>query len=218
MGLKAQALVAAGFTIQPKEFGLLTASTVAARASADAALAEMDRRVARLESFNRLSADRLAACLRQVIDTDPGKRAIIESFVSILQQLAPVLPIVRDFREKLVVHSVLMANAHAEIPGLRRTLENNAERARVLRSSLDDFLAEVPYPFDHTPPLDRLLEVIQAEETSSVVAEGPAFFNQLIRAQAATERIDQLAIRVFGSLAIIAATGERALSKREGVS
>ncbi len=209
--LRAEALATAGFTIQPKEFGLETGTALSAKAGAAAARKEMARLAEVLEPFNRLAAEKLAAGLHVAMAADPAQREPVASSIRVLGQLAPALAVANRLRETLVTHNVLLDNIQAKVSGMGVALETNAKRAKNLLESLDPLLVGIPYPFDHAPPMDRLLDVVLAAEAEAAEAEAPDWLKQIMRAGAVVDRIYPFAFRLLGSLA---ATAEAAVAAK----
>lgn len=204
--LRAKALLAAGFTLQPKEFGLVSATVPSADEAIESCRVELAGLTGSLEPFNHLAARTLQAGLRVAFEHDPSIRPEVERIIETSRQWVPVFPVLDCLREVVAVHGALCENSRAEVPGLLRAFERNSERATALKVQLVGIARDIPAAFSRPGGDGSLIATIREADAEARQTEAPPFVIPVIAAERIVNRIYPQSIRMLGRLAALAET------------
>jgi hypothetical protein len=213
----ALALLTAGFTIEPVQFGLEagTPGTVAKRITS---LEDRRKRSgARLVDFSLRAKARLRAALQQLNNPSQAGRIAdarmlqqeVARLVPVLAALAPALPLLHDLGRKLSVWQMLLVHrGHQADPAkVDGVINELVEQLRGLVGQVSRCISGVSYPFPHARGAIALDQFVQPDAPPH--DEGEGVFNESL---ACLDRLYPLYDEVLGRLAQIAARVEETLA------
>lgn len=209
-------LTAAGFKIEPKEFGLLEYKAVAStqHAAATQALEEVSRAIqqelARLEPFCAALRTRLTCALQLQAGTfAPEPAAELEGTVRALAALGAGLRSVHLMGIRLRAFVVLAQNRgnHSQPGSVDAQLSRLAVELRTLLTEVHAPLAGIPYPFQH--PRGQLTIADYARYEKPCESEWESIFQE---SSACVERLFALHYRLLGRLLMVAEQAEQDLA------
>lgn len=202
---RARALIAAGFRIEPKQFGLVAATASDATRARRAAVARQKELDPRLRAFEIAAAERLAAALR-LLHAGPAEgagdrlqeAAVLLNVARLVRGLAPDLIGLRDAYQGLAVQCAQLED-HAEDQTLIAAIRAGMADVRDKVAAFHDALGGVPYPFDHARPDAMLREyalarVPPADDLEGLMGAAAGLLDRLFGVQGrALARLAQIA-------------------------
>jgi Zn-dependent protease with chaperone function len=213
----ALALLTAGFTIEPVQFGLEagTPGTVAKRITS---LEDRRKRSgARLVDFSLRAKARLRAALQQLNSPSQAGRIAdarmlqleVARLVPVLAVLAPALPLLHDLGRKFSGWQLLLMNRgrHSDPARVDGVINDLAGQLRGLVGQVSRCISGVSYPFPHARGAITLDQFVQPDAPPH--DEGEGVFNECL---ACLDRLYPLYEEVLGRLAQIAARVEETLA------
>ena len=213
----ALALLKAGFSIAPAQFGL-EAGTPGTVAEAITRLEDQRRRSgARLADFSLCAKARLRAALQQLNSPSQAGRITgarllqqeVNRMVPVLAVLVPALPLLHDLGRKLSGWQVLLMNRdrHSDPARVDGVIHEHAEQLRCVVRQVTCCISGVAYPFPHARGAVTLDQFVQPDAPSH--DEWETLINECV---ACLDRLYALYEVVLGRLAQIAARVEETLA------
>ena len=199
-----KALAEAGFTLQPKEFGLATATVTSLDDAIRQCRTELSGWIERLGTFDRLAARSLQAALHAAHHRDAAAQAEIGKLMEIHRKMVSEFPILEAMREVVSAGEVLCQNSQANVPGLLRAFERNASRAADLTSKLEMSAGGIPLVFAKPGGDATIADVIRRETAEAARSGAPAFIRPVIAAERIIDRIHPFVWRLLGRLVVLA--------------
>ena len=221
----ALALLTAGLTIDPAQFGLEAGATGAVASAITRLEGQGERCGAPLVDYGLRARARLRAALRQL---DRGSRAgriadaaalrqEVARLVPALEVLAPALPTLHDLGRKFCAWQLLLMNRgpHSAPARLEGAIDDMAKELRGLVGQVTRGISGVSYPFPHARgaiTLDQFVQPVAPprDEREAVFNESLACLDRLFPLyDEALGRLAQIAAQIEDTLAPETARGPR---------
>ena len=212
----ALALLKAGFTIAPAQFGLESGTPGTVAEAISRLEGRRKRSGARLADFSLCARARLRAALQQLNSPSQagcitGARLFqqeVDRLVPVLAALAPALPMLDDLGRKLSRWQVLLMNRgrHSDPAKVDGVIHEHAEQVRGAVGRVTGCISGVAYPFPHARGDITLDQFVQPDAPPQ--DEWEVLFSESV---ACLDRLYPLYEVVLGRLAQIAARVEETL-------
>jgi hypothetical protein len=201
---RAWALLSAGYTIQPKDFGIAQNNVFSAENAMNDAKQAMTAHREKIKAFEELALQVLQmGCLISCAG-DRERQRECEQLTEVAAQLDALTPHVETMRLALVRHQILVENSHIAVPGLLSTAEKNAAQTQKALVGFAEITQAIPALFSQPGEHQSLASLIRKAHLQAAKSGQPEFVVKMIACEQILMEWELFTTKLWGRLAHLA--------------
>lgn len=198
---KAWALLSAGFTLQPKEFGIAQGNVFSAESAMNEAKQAMAAHREKIKPFDELAWRALQmGCLISCAG-DRDRQLEWEKLADAAAKLEPLFPHMETMRLAVARHQILLENSHISVPGLRSTAEKNTAQIQNALEGVAEITHSIPALFSNPSEHQTLASLVRKAHLQAAKSGHPMFVVKMIACEQILMELKLFTTKIWGRLA-----------------